>query len=73
MSNPLRGVPRELRATVTAAVARGWVLNKPRGNGHFKLAHPSGQCVWVSMSPSDRQANRLLGNDIRRVERTADE
>lgn len=66
----LRRVPRDLRATVADAVARGWVLDPAGRNGHFKLRHPSGRFTSIENTPSDHRARQNLVRDIRRIERS---
>jgi hypothetical protein len=66
----LNDVPKELRATVADAVARGWALDRRKGAGrHFRLVHPDYRPVPVACTQSERLAGRKLKSQLRRAER----
>lgn len=65
----IQDVPKELRATVADAVARGWVLDRRKGAGHLRLVHPKHRPVPVACSQSEALAGRKLKSQLRRAER----
>lgn len=67
MSNP--SIPnKEMRNVVECWVARGWSL--AMGGKHPQLRSPGGtRRIQVSLSPSDRNAPRVLERSLRRAER----
>lgn len=62
-------IPRDLRAVVRDAIARGWSEPEKTGGGHLKMVHPSGQCVFFGSSPSEYRGTKNLLSSIRRIER----
>jgi predicted RNA binding protein YcfA (HicA-like mRNA interferase family) len=64
----LRDVPRELRAVVAEATARGWRLDRRKGSHHLRLVHDEFRPVPVASSQSESLANRKLKCQIRRAE-----
>lgn len=65
----LNDVPKELRATVREAVARGWQLGRRKGAGHMRLTRPEHRPVPIASSQSERLAGRKLKSQLRRAER----
>lgn len=65
----LHDVPKELRATVEEAVARGWRLDRRKGAGHYRLVHPKHRPVPVASSQSEGRAGKKLKSQLRRAER----
>ena len=66
----IQDVPKELRATVADAVARGWSLDRRKGAGHFRLVHPDHRAIPVACSSGDRfLARHKLKSQLRRAER----
>lgn len=59
---------KEIKLVVKAAQQRGWKLITGLG-GHHMLRHPSGRKLTVSVSPSDRNAYKVLERAIKRVEK----
>ena len=64
----LRGVSRDTRDVVLAAVDRGWTV-KLTAKGHVQLRHPSGAILYCSGSTSDRRSHHYVQADIAHVER----
>lgn len=58
---------KEIKIVVKAAERRGWKLVK--GGRHDMLQHPGGRKLWVALSPSDRNAHKVLRRAIERVEK----
>lgn len=66
----LRGVSRDTRDVVLAAVDRGWTISLTT-KGHVQLRHPSGAMIFCSGSTSDSRSHRYVRADIARIERAA--
>lgn len=62
---------KQFKPIIKAAQDRGWKLET--GGRHNALVHPSGRKLGVSLSPSDRNAHRVLQRAIDRVEREAED
>lgn len=54
-----------LKELLKRVKADGWLVEKAK-NGHYKLTHPCGGLVFVSLSPSDHRALLNIRGDIRR-------
>jgi hypothetical protein len=59
-------IPRDFRPLARSAHEAGWTVEQ-LGNGHFRWRSPEGQWVYMSASPSDRQAPRKLRAALRRA------
>jgi hypothetical protein len=58
---------KEFKIIVKAAVRRGWRLVK--GGKHDMLLHSTGRKLPVSLSPSDRNAHKVLKRAIEKAEK----